>query len=951
MRVWLKILVGVLVLVVVLVAGGVLFISQMDPNEYRGLLSDAVERATGRRLHVGGDLRIKLLPLPSLEANEVSFANAPWASQPDMVRAQRLRAEVELMPLLSGRVIVRRFVAIEPRVFLETAADGRNNWEFGDEATSRIEPDVDKPSGELRIAVGEVRVEQAGLDYLDAKAGTRTVVDVAALRLSSEKPGAPLSIDLRASYQNLPVTLKGNLGAPEAFVRNQPIDFSVEGSVGEAGLTVQGSVAEPLNGKGLKLKVSLESPSTKTITDAAGIELEELGPVVAKLTLDEADGRFHFDPLVLSARPRGTDARISGSVRQVAPHHLSRAAGAGARGEPMTVDLAGQFGDSRFSVTGQVGDPIGVRDLRLDIAADVQSTLALTELANVEFEETGPVKLSLTLLENGGHYDFHDIELSARPRNIAASLGGSVENVVARVDAGKAQAEPAKVNVKGTLGDARFAIDGTVGKPLEGKDLHLKLALETKSTVAFTDLADLELEELGPLDVALTVIEKDGKFDLDAIDLSARPRDAQVTVKGAIANVAGDPRPDLNVTVAAKSLRQLDATLPAAGPVSVMGTVRPSDKVVEIHNLVATVGKSDLSGSATIDTRGERPRASAKLSARNIDLVELTPTAEKAGDKPTTKSPSDGKIFSGDPLPLDLLNEANGDVELSVGRLHTRDLTLDDVKVAAKLDDGSLTLEPAAYVAGGKVGGKITIDSRTQPATFSADVEAKGVSIGTLTKQLRGFETSQGLDSNLNVTLRGEGNSVRAIMAGLDGDLQLVVGEGSVNNDVLDRVGADLMTQIISVAVPTSEEKKTTKLQCGVVRFKVVDGQALADKTLVMETEKVLLMGGGLVDLKTEDLDLGANLAARQGIRIGAGTLSSLMRVQGTLAKPRIGTDLQGVAKTGARIGAAVATAGLSLLAESVYGRISEDQHPCQTALNRTIDISPSELKSLLGLE
>ena len=151
------------------------------------------------------------------------------------------------------------------------------------------------------------------------------------------------------------------------------------------------------------------------------------------------------------------------------------------------------------------------------------------------------------------------------------------------------------------------------------------------------------------------------------------------------------------------------------------------------------------------------------------------------------------------------------------------------------------------------------------------------------------------------------------------------------------------MTQMMGVAVPTDEKDKTTTFNCGVVRFAVKEGDAIADETLVMETDKVLLKGGGLIDLKTEDLDLGASLAARTGIRIGAGTLSSLVRVKGTLAEPQLGTDLNRMVKTGAKVGIAVATVGLSLLAESVYGYISEDDHPCQTALARQIEVTPKK--------
>jgi hypothetical protein len=51
------------------------------------------------------------------------------------------------------------------------------------------------------------------------------------------------------------------------------------------------------------------------------------------------------------------------------------------------------------------------------------------------------------------------------------------------------------------------------------------------------------------------------------------------------------------------------------------------------------------------------------------------------------------------------------------------------------------------------------------------------------------------------------------------------------------------------------------------------------------------------------------------------------------------------VVKTGAKVGVAVVTLGLSLVAESVYGHISEDEHPCQTALARQITVTPSELR------
>lgn len=840
MRLWVKLLIGALALVLVLIAGAVVFVSQVDPNDYKDTITDAVEGATGRKLVLGGDLRINLLPVPSLEANDVTFANAPWASQPDMLRVNRLRADLALLPLLEGRLEILRFDAIEPEVFLETDAAGKGNWEFADESASVVEikADSEVPSEELGIAVNEISMEKAGVEFLDGKTGDNIVLDVQKMTVGTKLPDDRLTLVLRATYQELPVTLDGRLGAVGALRRNQPIEVDVQGKVGEADFSVEGVVGKPLEGGDLRLDVGLKSPSTKKITDVAGLEVEEIGPVEMTLRLVEEGGHFHLDPVEASARPRGSDARISGSVKNITLDRLSSSADGAVEGKAVSVDLQGSFAESRLSIVGDVGNLMNASGLRVDIAA------------------------------------------------------------------------------------------------------------ETKSTRALTELAGIDVEEVGPLDLKLTLIEKNDRFNLDKIVMTARPRGARVTIKGSVQDVVDSPRPDLDVAVSAKTLRQLDETLPDAGPVSLSAKVRPSGKVIEIRELVAKVGKSDLSGSATVDTGAKPLGAKAKLRAKQIDLKEFAPPADKSDAPTAVEKPAGGKIFSGDPLPLDALKKFNADIELAVGRLITPKLTFDKVNVAARLENGNLTVKPAIQVAGGTVNGIISIDARTQPAKFAMDVEAKKVSIGALTKELRGYETSKGLDSNLTMKLRGQGNSVRALMGRLDGDIRLDIGEGRLNNDVLDRVGADLLTQLIGVAVPTDEEEKTTAFKCAVVRFAIAKGDAIADETLVMETGKVLVKGGGLIDLKAEELDLGASLTPRKGIRIGAGTLSSLARVQGTLANPRLGTDLKGMAKTGARVGIAVATGGLSLLAEGLYDSATEDDQPCQTALTHQIKITPAEYKA-----
>lgn len=950
-------IIAALVVVLLLLVGVFVAVQFVDTNRYRDVLAGMVEDATGREVSLDGNLRLKLLPLPSLSVNDLTFANAAWAKrQPDMLRIKHLSAEVEFWPLFEGRLVVRHFTAIEAEIYLESGPEGRGNWVFGDFEAADIDSD-DSDSGLSdipRVIVDEIHIENARFEFLDGTSGHETVVAVDEMRVGAAQPGNHASLNLRANYQDLPITVDGKIGSAGAILANRPIEVDLKGTIGETSVSLAGNVGRPLQVSDLHLDASIESAATKRLTDAFGVEVEELGPLHLKLGVAETGGSFQFDPIRLDARPRKTDATVTGSIKNFSFDLIS---GEGEQSAPMTVDLDGEFGDAALHIAGNIGNTLDGADPHIDASFKTKSTKALTDIAAVEFEEVGPVDLSLTLRVREGHIDIDDIALSARPKGVDASAAGSVKNLV--LDSDSQHDEPAKIDLKGKFGEAQYSVNGDIGKPFEGKDLKLKVVLQAKSTQSLTQLAGAEIEEVGPIDAALTVIEKDGRFDLTELNVKAQPRGADVTVKGSIRDVVGDPEPEFDVTLAAKTLRQLDETLADAGPVDITANVRTrdnpaagadsKDKLIEIWDFVAKVSKSDLSGSAVVNARADPPSANAKLHANVINLAEFLP--EQQSDATGTEPSPDDKVFSDKPLPFGALKKANGHVELSVETLYMRKLTLEKVKVDAKLNHGRLVLSPIAHVAGGKVDATFDIDSHGQPAVVTTRVEADQVSIGDLTDAFQGDDSSKGLSSYLRMSLRGEGNSMRALMGSLDGDFRLEMGPGELRNDQLDRVGGDLLTQMFSAAVPTDEKNEVTAVNCGVVRFEIEEGGAIAEQTLVLETEKVLIQGGGLVNLKTEGLDLGANLAAREGVGIGAGTLSSVMRLRGTLAHPEMATDLKGSAKAGAKIGVAVLTVGLSLVAESVYGQLSADDHPCRTALARKIEVTPEEFRKEVEAE
>src|ERR1700677_3557964 len=117
-------LVSVIALLVGLVGWG------LSPASLKPRLIAAVERATGRTMTVAGSVGIELSLVPTVAMEEVSLANPPGFSRPDMVKVARVEVSLALMPLLEHRIEVDRVALVRPDIQLETDQAGRHNWVF-----------------------------------------------------------------------------------------------------------------------------------------------------------------------------------------------------------------------------------------------------------------------------------------------------------------------------------------------------------------------------------------------------------------------------------------------------------------------------------------------------------------------------------------------------------------------------------------------------------------------------------------------------------------------------------------------------------------------------------------------------------------------------------------------------------------------------------------------------
>jgi uncharacterized protein involved in outer membrane biogenesis len=144
------------------------------PGWLRGTIERVAGEALGRDVKIAGAFGLSLSLTPTLEASDVTLANAPWGSEPLMLRAGRIKISIDPVSLWSRPLRIRDVTIDDVHVLLETSSQGRGNWLFETKpATGRPSEPSARPSFSIeRAAVrGLELVVRACPDALPIRAG------------------------------------------------------------------------------------------------------------------------------------------------------------------------------------------------------------------------------------------------------------------------------------------------------------------------------------------------------------------------------------------------------------------------------------------------------------------------------------------------------------------------------------------------------------------------------------------------------------------------------------------------------------------------------------------------------------------------------------------------------------------------------------------------------------
>ena len=330
---------------------------------------------------------------------------------------------------------------------------------------------------------------------------------------------------------------------------------------------------------------------------------------------------------------------------------------------------------------------------------------------------------------------------------------------------------------------------------------------------------------------------------------------------------------------------------------------------------------------------GDKPSVELKATSKLIDLRPFLPEEEaEVADSPPAESSTGGDdryVFKDEPLPLDALQTANVDVDIEIGRVQAREANFDDVALKATVEDGALNVTNSfSGGEGGEFENQVELVADGARANLDINAKASKLKIGALSSAEVPDELIP--ESDVTVDLKGSGSTQRELAASLDGRVLFIQGPGRVSNELIDRVSGDVLAQLFSALNPFAAEEEYSNWECTVFAIDFESG--LGDISgFLLQGEKIMVVGGGKVDLNTENLNIEFNTKPRSGVGISADMfVTPFVALSGTLASPGVGVNAKGVLLEG---GLAVMTGGLSFLYKGALDRATAEIDQCEKTL------------------
>lgn len=335
------------------------------------------------------------------------------------------------------------------------------------------------------------------------------------------------------------------------------------------------------------------------------------------------------------------------------------------------------------------------------------------------------------------------------------------------------------------------------------------------------------------------------------------------------------------------------------------------------------LGKQEFEGSARLLAGPERWRVKGELKGARLDWAQ---TMLDLGHAPPPQKPQ-GELLPVRPFAwpmLAALQTVDADIDTRFATLVMRGgLELKQWHSQLQLSRSAVILNDTRFkVLGGKGTGRLHMAPQKKEMHLQLQLQHLMLQEWFDRDPKRPDMVGQG-PMDLKTDLRGRGNSWKELAANASGPLSIAVGAMTVRSKKAREAEAMLVN-----LVPAFSDDKAEDVQvaCLASELRFSNGRAQSRQAVGVRSQSSKLLLGGSVDLRQQSVDLGGRVRAADGVTLGIATLAGDVRIAGPLLKPQVSVEPVGAL---ARVGAALATAGLSVLATAAYDAATAGEDPC----------------------
>ncbi len=264
----------------------------------------------------------------SLEIADLRVANAAWSTSADMVRIERIAAEIDLLSLIRGVWRFERLDITKPEIVLERDANGIGNWRFSAAASPRdrqIAPNRRAGSPvltDLKLRLGELTYRTSSGAVLRS--------DVRELTIRSAGDDTPVSLRLDGAYNGSPVRLHAKTQS-FSVLRDASVPFGLEASASTptAEVDFKGTMMHPFDFDGVQGSMRIDARDLGDLLNMLGAGIQADLPML----LTGAFSRTGDHWLLSDAKGKLANDAVEGRLT------LDE----GGRGEPDEVGIAASF--------------------------------------------------------------------------------------------------------------------------------------------------------------------------------------------------------------------------------------------------------------------------------------------------------------------------------------------------------------------------------------------------------------------------------------------------------------------------------------------------------------------------------------------------------------------------------------------------------------------------------